>query len=94
MIGKTVDIELKNDMVLTGTLQSVDQFLNMKLSSIEVHDVERYPHMLSVKDCFIRGSVVRYVTIPEDAVDVELLQDAARREAAHVAAQQKSVAAQ
>jgi len=36
----------------------------------------------SVKNCFIRGSVIRYVQVPKDAVDTELLQDAARKEAA------------
>ena len=30
---------------------------------------------------FIRGNVVRYVHLPAAAVDTELLQDAARREA-------------
>ena len=37
---------------------------------------------LSVKDCFIRGSVVRYVHIPASEVDTVLLQDAARKESA------------
>jgi len=37
---------------------------------------------LSVKNCFIRGSVVRYVQLPADEVDTQLLQDAARKEAA------------
>ncbi|KAG0727323.1 U6 snRNA-associated Sm-like protein LSm2 [Chionoecetes opilio] len=37
--------------------------------------------ILSVKNCFIRGSVVRYVQLPVDEVDTQLLQDAARREA-------------
>ena len=37
---------------------------------------------LSVKNCFIRGSVVRYVQLPADEVDTGLLQDAARKEAA------------
>lgn len=36
---------------------------------------------LSVKNCFIRGSVVRYVQLPADEVDTQLLQDAARKEA-------------
>ena len=35
----------------------------------------------SVKNCFIRGSVVRYVQLPADEVDTQLLQDAARKEA-------------
>ena len=37
--------------------------------------------MLSVKNCFVRGSVVRYVQLPVEEVDVALLQDAARKEA-------------
>ena len=32
-----------------------------------------------MKNCFIRGSVVRYVQIPADAVDTQLLEDATRR---------------
>ena len=34
---------------------------------------------IAVKNCFIRGSVVRYVQIPADAVDTQLLEDATRR---------------
>lgn len=40
---------------------------------------------LSVKSLFVRGGVVRYVHLPSDAVDVELLQDASRKEAAEAA---------
>lgn len=36
---------------------------------------------LSVKNCFIRGSVVRYVQLPVDEVDIHLLTEAAPREA-------------
>ncbi|KAL0561660.1 hypothetical protein IC582_002100 [Cucumis melo] len=38
-------------------------------------------NQLSVRNCFIRGSVVRYVQLPPDGVDIELLHDATRREA-------------
>ena len=34
-----------------------------------------------MRNCFIRGSVVRYVQLPADEVDTQLLQDAARKEA-------------
>ena len=34
----------------------------------------------SLKSCFIRGSVVRYIQIDPGDVDTELLQDAARKE--------------
>nr|GEV47386.1 hypothetical protein [Tanacetum cinerariifolium] len=36
---------------------------------------------LSMRNCFIQGSVVRYVQLPPDGVDIELLHDATRREA-------------
>jgi U6 snRNA-associated Sm-like protein LSm2 len=78
-----------------GVLKSVDQFLNIKLDSIRVIDPQRHPHMAAVKNCFIRGyvplspvsscqptrhrSVVRYVQIPKEAVDTQLLEDATRR---------------
>ncbi|XP_055626942.1 U6 snRNA-associated Sm-like protein LSm2 isoform X1 [Toxorhynchites rutilus septentrionalis] len=81
LVGKDVVVELKNDLSICGTLHSVDQYLNIKLTDISVTDPEKYPHMLSVKNCFIRGSVVRYVQLPGDEVDTQLLQDAARKEA-------------
>merc|ERR1712048_135373 len=81
LVGKEVIVELKNDLSISGVLDSVDQFLNIKLTDISVTDPERYPHMLSVKNCFLRGSVVRYVQLPPEDVDTQLLQDAARKEA-------------
>lgn len=44
----------------------------------------------SVKNCFIRGSVVRYVQLPAQAIDTALLQDAARREAAQPSTAQQT----
>ena len=60
----------------------MDQYLNMKMNDIHVTDVQRHPHMLSVKNCFIRGSVIRYVQLPvEDGmIDTQLLQEASRKE--------------
>merc|ERR1711998_358213 len=83
LVGKEITVELKNDLEISGTLHSVDQYLNFRLNNVHVVNEERFPHMLSVKNCFIRGSVVRYVHIPSKEVDVELLQDATRREAMH-----------
>lgn len=34
---------------------------------------------MAVKNCFIRGSVVRYVQLPGEHVDTQLLEDATRR---------------
>mmetsp|Transcript_9092 Transcript_9092/g.12050 ORF Transcript_9092/g.12050 Transcript_9092/m.12050 type:complete len:95 (-) Transcript_9092:232-516(-) len=80
LVGKEIAVELKNDVALTGTLQSVDQYLNIRLNEVQVVDAERYPQLLAIKNCFIRGSVVRYVQIPASEVDTELLQDAARKQ--------------
>jgi U6 snRNA-associated Sm-like protein LSm2 len=80
IIGKRVIVELKNDLKISGKLVSVDQYLNVKLDEIEVLEPEKYPHMASVKNCFIRGSVVRFVHLDENDVDIPLLQDASRKE--------------
>jgi len=89
LVDHEVTIELKNDLCITGTLKSVDQFLNIKLDEIRVKDEGRYPHLAAVKNVFIRGSVVRYVHLPANAVDTALLEDATRREAANAAGQGK-----
>ncbi|EAL66651.1 LSM domain-containing protein [Dictyostelium discoideum AX4] len=81
LVGKEITVELKNDLSITGLLQSVDQFLNIKLKDIKVNEEDKYPYMISVKNCFIRGSVVRYVHLPAEDVDVETLQDHSRLEA-------------
>ena len=36
LIGKDVVLELKNDLRIAGTLHSVDQYLNFKLTDITV----------------------------------------------------------
>jgi len=74
-------VELKNDLAVRGVLHSVDQFLNIKLREISVVEADKYPHLMSINNCFIRGSVVRYVQLPADKVDTELLQDSTRVEA-------------
>ncbi|KAI5294736.1 U6 snRNA-associated Sm-like protein LSm2 [Ascosphaera acerosa] len=85
LVNAVVIIELKNDIRIRGTLKSVDQYLNIKLEDIEVLDLLQYPHLSSVKNIFVRGSVVRYIVLPSEKVDRELLEDATRREAANQA---------
>ncbi|CAD6571763.1 MAG: hypothetical protein ASARMPRED_004781 [Alectoria sarmentosa] len=95
LVDHEVTVELKNDISIKGVLKSVDQFLNIKLDDIQVVEELKYPHLVrlapfpspvyeqgrnsSVKNVFIRGSVVRYVHLPSAAVDVALLEDATRR---------------
>ena len=79
-MGKEIAVELKNDVVLTGTLHSVDQYLNVKLLNVQIVQPDKYPQLTALQNCFVRGSVVRYIQIPPEHVDTELLQDAARKE--------------
>jgi len=72
-------VELKNELALKGNLHSVDQYLNIKLTNMTVVDPQKYPHLVAVNNCFIRGSVVRYIQLPAEDVDLESLQDASRR---------------
>ena len=48
LVGKEVAVELKNDIVLTGILLSVDQYLNIKLSNVTVVDSDKYPQLVSL----------------------------------------------
>ncbi|KAK4117160.1 U6 snRNA-associated Sm-like protein LSm2 [Canariomyces notabilis] len=89
LIDHEVTVELKNDIRIRGVLKSVDQFLNIKLDNIQVEEELKYPHLSAVKNVFIRGSVVRYVHLPASAVDIPLLEDATRREAANQAGKAK-----
>jgi U6 snRNA-associated Sm-like protein LSm2 len=79
LTNHVVTVELKNDIRIRGTLKSVDQYLNIKLDDVDVLDLDRYPHLSSVKNMFIRGSVVRYIILPQAEVDRGLLEDATRR---------------
>ena len=79
LVGSPVEVELKNDLIIQGTLVSVDQFLNIKLDAVKAKNESKYPQMQSVKNLFIRGSVVRYIQVQPQLVNTELLQDAARK---------------
>mmetsp|Transcript_14401 Transcript_14401/g.36461 ORF Transcript_14401/g.36461 Transcript_14401/m.36461 type:complete len:95 (+) Transcript_14401:915-1199(+) len=79
--GKEVVVEMKNGVELLGELHSVDQYLNVKLNNVRPVNADRFPQLASLRNCFIRGSVVRYISLSKSDVDVALLQDASRREA-------------
>ena len=87
LVGKEITVELKNNLLIQGTLTSVDQFLNVKLDNISVPDPDKYPQFLSIKNCFIRGSVVRYIHLPPGEIDPAMLQEATRKEAMQSKAQ-------
>jgi hypothetical protein len=48
-VGKEVAVELKNDLAVTGTLHSVDQYLNIKLENVTVVDQARFPQLVRLR---------------------------------------------
>lgn len=44
-----------------------------------ISDESKYPHLLSIRNLFIRGSNIRYIHLNPNSVDTNLLQDASRR---------------
>lgn len=72
-LGKEVRIRLKNDVLFTGVLESVDMFLNLRLRSVtgtqEQHRMEA---------CIIRGSSVKTISMSDRGVCYRQLHDATR----------------
>jgi len=66
--GSQVLIELKNGDTFTGTLYSVDNFMNVKLKTVTF--IERQgPKFYSCDEVFIRGSTVSSVQLREDILE-------------------------
>lgn len=77
--GKRVTVELKNDVVIEGTLQTADRFYNFRLVDIKLINAANCQELMFVSSLFIRGSSVRYIAIRPEDVELDLLHDAARR---------------
>jgi len=75
-----ITLELKNGLEISGVLTHVDANLNFNISDIIVTDPEKHPQLLALKSLFVRGSVIRYVRLPEKEVDIELIEEACRKE--------------
>jgi U6 snRNA-associated Sm-like protein LSm2 len=71
LIGNPVIVELKNQAIIKGILQSSDNFLNMKLIEVEVLNAESFPHLPRLSSAFVRGSSIRYVHLPPEEVNVD-----------------------
>lgn len=52
-------MELKNDLSITGTLHSVDQYMNIKLDNVKVVNEDKFPHMVrSTRHCMSPADVI------------------------------------
>lgn len=58
LLSRQIEVELKNDVIVSGTLLAVDQFLNLKLDRIQTDGAAA--QLSTSRACFVRGSTVRY----------------------------------
>ncbi|KAF6000591.1 U6 snRNA-associated Sm-like protein LSm2 [Cyanidiococcus yangmingshanensis] len=83
LIGEEITVELKNDLCIRGRLTAVDQYLNVRLAQIHVSNPDAPLVLLLLRNtCSVRGSCIRYIHLPTDKMDADLLQEATRRVAA------------
>ncbi|KAJ3441693.1 snrnp core protein family member [Anaeramoeba flamelloides] len=78
LVGKVITVELKNDLIITGLLEKVDQYINLQFTNLKLFEPENHPQFASTESCFIRGKSIRYVFLPENMIDNELIQESTK----------------
>lgn len=77
--GKIVTVEMMNNVVIKGKLVTADNFFNFRLDDIEVLYNCGNIELNALTSVYLRGSLVRYMILSKEDVDLELLRDATRR---------------
>jgi U6 snRNA-associated Sm-like protein LSm2 len=52
------------------------------MTNIVVSEPDKHPQLITSKNCFIRGNVIRYIHFNKNDIDVELVEEACRKESA------------
>jgi small nuclear ribonucleoprotein (snRNP)-like protein len=81
LVGAKVIVELKNHLVMKGTLQSSDDYLNLLLVEVEVLNAGSFPQLNRISEAFVRGSAVNVVHLPPEDVDLAQVRALSRAEA-------------
>eukprot|EP01028_Stygiella_incarcerata_P013765 TRINITY_DN840_c0_g1_i1.p2 TRINITY_DN840_c0_g1~~TRINITY_DN840_c0_g1_i1.p2 ORF type:complete len:118 (-),score=36.06 TRINITY_DN840_c0_g1_i1:107-460(-) len=63
LAGEQVTIEMKNGTVVAGTITAVDSSMNTHLKAVKMTPKNKNP--IAMDHLSIRGSMVRYVILPE-----------------------------
>lgn len=63
-VNKKITLYLKNELVITGILKSVDPYLNMQIISPEVSP--DCPGLGKISKCSVRGSSIKTVDLEKD----------------------------
>lgn len=61
-------VELKNGETFNGLLVSCDNFMNINLREVicTSRDGDKFT---KIKECYIRGSTIKYLRIPDEVID-------------------------
>lgn len=62
VINENITIELKNGIVIYGTLMSSDKFMNIYLKNVKKKNM--IGNNLNLESISIRGNMVRYLILP------------------------------
>ncbi|KIY74172.1 Sm-like ribonucleo protein [Cylindrobasidium torrendii FP15055 ss-10] len=67
--NKPMLVELKNGETFNGHLVNCDNFMNITLKEVYQTNPEG-DRFWKLKECYIRGSTIKYIRIPENLLDV------------------------
>lgn len=77
LVGSQCIVELDNDTVIRGGLESVDARMNLVLKNVKIKDV--YGRVRESESIHVRSSVIRCVHLPPTADPVTAVRTHARR---------------
>ena len=78
LVGHKIVVELKNQVVLKGTLEHCDNMMNFKLLDIEILYHAAFPQLPRLGSATIRGSAICYIYLPPNEVNLERLHQESR----------------
>ncbi|KAL1508373.1 hypothetical protein AB1Y20_004483 [Prymnesium parvum] len=72
LLGAQVQVELRDDAIITGVLEEADGYMNISLSRARI---QRHPgaRVLEQELLYVKGTSVRFVHLPEEAQEAEKL---------------------
>lgn len=77
-INRKIVVELKNGLIVTGTLLSCDVFMNLKLNNIRIHDIKHFRGLEEISSLSLRGSSVKSIKLQKDENLIASLLEASR----------------
>ena len=77
--GKRVVVYVQTGEVITGILESVDSFLNVKLVNITPDPNCTSRLLNAIETALIPGDKINYIELPREEINFDILHDCCRR---------------